>query len=173
MLNKVKEARKYLVYALVSNILFGTVYYFTFSWLSAYSLLYAYLGSLALIWIGLKLDEYMKKAITSEKVIADIKQLGEVDREKNQRLMRWLMDSFVSFKTILFVFYLFVLIVSQIVMIDPSLVSKELNDFLTANSYGIVLLTAVDMIITQFSMDRREMKENAEVFERMMREDEE
>ena len=170
MLKKIKQARKYVLYALVSNVLFGILYYCVFSWLSGFSLLYAYIGSLVLIFAGLWVDKYMMATISSQKLLAEIRRLNAADQVKNIRLLRWLVDSFVSFKTILFTFYLFVLIISQIVILDPFLVSAKLNDFLTANSYGIVLLIAIDMIIMQFGQDRREMESKSKALEERFKE---
>ena len=172
MVHKLKQARKHILYAITSNVIFGSIYYFTFSWLAGYSLLYAYFGSLALIFLGLELDKYLKRTLVSSKTILEIKSLPKEDQEKNYRLLEWMIESFVSFKTILFVFYFFVVVVSQIVMIAPTLVSESLNNFLTANSYGIVLLMAIDIIRAQFSQDREEMKGMVAVLRRAWEETE-
>lgn len=163
MLNKAKQISKYLLYALGTNVIFGVIYYLVFTWLVGYSLLYAYLGSLALIIIGLALDNTLKY-LTSEKAIIEIKRLPEKDREKNYLLIQWIMDSFVSFKTVLFVFYFFILVVSQIINIAPTLLGEDISNFILANSYGIVLLIAFDRIIAQFSKDRKETKKKLECF---------
>lgn len=166
MLNKIKQICKYLLFVLLSNVIFGLIYYFVFTWLVGYSLLYAYLGSLTLIIIGLGLDYYVQKWLLSEKVVTEIKKLKKEDWEKNYRLIKWQMDNFVSFKTILFVFYFFILVVSQVINIDPTLIGKELSNFILANSYGIVLIIAFDRIISQFSKDRKEMIKSSENFKK-------
>ena len=170
MLKKIKSAKKYLLYAFFTNIIFGLIYYFVFSWLVQYSLLYAYVGCLVLIFTGLYLDKYLLKGIVSRKTVAQIKSLTDKDKEKNYRLIQRILDSFVSFKTILFVFYFFITVASQVLNIAPTLVGEDINNFVTANSYGIVLLLALDMIIEQFSKDRADMKEEAELFEQYMNE---
>jgi len=171
-LDKIKRIGKHCLYAVITNIIFGIIYYLVFSWLIGYSLLYAYAGSLTLIAVGLMLDRYMINALASNSTIIELKKLSKEDRETNYRLIQWLMDSFVSFKTILFVFYFFILIVSQVMNMDPTLIGENLREFIVANSYGIVLLIAIDMISRQFSKDRKDMKRNSEILRRSLEEDE-
>ena len=163
MLNKIKRASKYILYAIFTNIIFGLIYYFLFSWLVGYSLLYAYLGCLALIIIGLILDYHLKNSLVSKKTVETLNKLDEKDKKSNYRLLQLVMDSFVSFKTILFVFYIFVLVASQVITIDPTLASVKFNNFIAANSYGLVLVIAFYMIVEQFPKDRQEMKEKSEI----------
>ena len=168
MLNKIKHAKNYLLYALFSNILFGFIYYLVFSQLVKHSLLAAYLGCLALIFIGLYLDKIILRDIVSEKTIDQIKNLNATDQKKNYRLIQIVLNSFVSFKTILFVFYFFILIASQVLNIAPSLANENISSFITANSYGMVLLLAFDRIVGQFSKDREVTKEKSKLFEKAM-----
>ena len=171
MLKKMKHARKYLLYVILTNIIFGLIYYLVFSWLVKHSLQHAYLGCLVLIFMGLYLDNYLLKSLTSKKTVMEIQHMKAEDKEKNYRLIQRILDSFVSFKTILFVFYFFILVASQILNIKPTLVNEDMKNFITANSYGIVLLLAWDRIIGQFSRDRKDMKEKAELLGKSMQED--
>ena len=164
MLDKIKRASKHIVYIVFTNIIFGILYYLVFKLLVGFSLLYAYLGCIALIIIGLLLDNLMIKELTSEKTIAKINSLTEKDKKSNISLILLVFDCFVSFKTILFIFYLFIIIASQIINIAPSLVGENLTNFVTANSYGIVLLIAIDRMVGHFAKDKAEMKKNTEVF---------
>jgi len=170
--NKIKRAGRHIAYVIFSNIIFGLIYYFVFSWLVGHSLLYAYLGCLVLIVFGLALDKVAVKSLTSKSTVMELKKLPKKNREKNYRLLQLIIDSFVSFKTILFVFYIFILIASQIISIDPTLLGENITDFIIANSYGIVLLMAVDRIIGQFSQDRKDMKKNSEILRESLDKDE-
>jgi hypothetical protein len=170
MLSTIKRAKNHLLYVIFSNIIFGFIYYLVFSQLVKHSLLAAYLGCLALIFIGLYLDKLILREIISEKTIVQIKNLSATDQEKNHRLIQTLLNSFVSFKTILFVFYFFILIASQVINIAPSLANENISRFITANSYGMVLLLAFDRIVGQFSKDREMIVEKSELFEVAMEE---
>ena len=173
MLNKIKPVKNYLLYAVFSNIIFGFIYYLVFSQLVKISLLVAYLGCLALIFTGLYLDKLLMRDIISGKTIDQIKHLNATDQVKNYRLIQTILNSFVSFKTILFVFYFFILVASQVLNIAPSLANENISNFITANSYGMVLLLAFDRIIGQFAKDREMTKEKSELFKVAMDESDE
>ena len=158
MLNKFKKTSKYLLYILWTNTIFGLIYFFVFIWLVKYSLLFAYLGCLLLIIIGLLLDMYIKEFITLESFV----KLNEKEQKQSKKFIFLILDSFVSFKTVLFVFYFFILIISQIINIAPSFAGEILKNFILANNSGIVLIIAFDRIVSQFSKDRKDTEEKSE-----------
>ncbi|MGL4670359.1 MAG: hypothetical protein ACRCVG_07210 [Methanobacteriaceae archaeon] len=84
--------------------------------------------------------------------------MKEKDMEKSYNSIQGLIDSAISFKTELYLFYVFILIFSQIIDFSPELVSEDLANFILANSYSILLLIAFDRIIQNFSNDRKRMK---------------
>jgi hypothetical protein len=73
--------------------------------------------------------------------------------------MRWLIDSFVSFKTMLYLFYIIILFISQIIDFYPEMVGGNLKTFVIINRYNIVLLIAFDKLIGHFLRDRKRMAE--------------
>ena len=156
MPNTMRKIGKYSVYFLWSNLIYGLIVYHVFTWLSGRSLLYAYFENLALIIVGLCIDEYMQRALQSEKLVVELK--AEKDGEKNARFVRWITDSFISFKTSLYLFYVVILIFSQIIRFDPTLVGENMGAFINANDYSILVLIALDTLIKQFSSDRDRMK---------------
>lgn len=160
MRDKLTKIIKHLVYALVSNVLYGFIVYFLYMALVGYSLLYVYLVNLALIILFLALDDVTLKAWESKRVLALIKK--EKDIEKGYRTIQLYFDSFVSFKTILYVFYVFILIVAQMIDFYPALISEGLTNFIFANRYSILILIAFDQLIGQFSKDRGRMKKISE-----------
>ena len=168
MPNKIKQTGKYLLYILWSNIIYGLIVYYTFIWLSGYSLLYAYFGNLALIVFGLAIDGYSQKLLQSKKLVVQLKE--DKNSEKNTRIVGMLIDSFVSFKTVLYLFYAFILIVSQIIDFYPLLVSENVKNFISANNYSILLLIALDMLTRQFSEDRERMQKLSEKFKKSLME---
>ena len=156
MLTKAAQRFRYLLYALITNIIYGFILYYVCTWLAGYSLLYAYLGNLALIVMGLAMDEYTLKIYRSKKLVEQIK--NEKDKEMNYRLVLWAMESFVSFKTVLYVFYILIMILAQVADFYPALMSGSLGNFILTTQYSIVLLVAFDMLAGQFSKDRKRMK---------------
>ena len=164
MLDRIKQIGKRLLAYLVYIAIYGFVLYCIFTWLASYSLLFAYFGNLALIIIAITLDELMLKRIQSEKFVIYVKKLK--DPEKSYRSVRRNLDTSVSLKTDLYVFYILVLIASQIIVFYPALVSEEIGNFIQANNYSILFLIAFDALARQFSKDRERIKKITEEFEK-------
>ena len=159
MLSKTMQMSKYLISVLYIAI-YGLISYFVFIWLIGYSQLYAYLGNLALIVIVLAIDELTIKMIQSEKFVARIKK--ETDSEKKYLILERGLGMTHSFKTELYLFYVFVLIGSQVIEFSPGLAGGNLGSFILANNYSILLLIAFDTLISQFTKDREKIKKVVE-----------
>jgi len=157
MSDKISKLIKTLLYAILTNIVISLIIYFSFTWLSRYSLLYAYLGNLALIVTALALDEIALKMLQSEKHIMDMQKDGDIAGQYHH-YQKFLFDSFVSFKTVLYLFYVLILIVSQLVDFYPALMNESLKSFVFANRYSILILIAIDQLIGQFSKDRERIE---------------
>ena len=162
MLEKFKQMSRHLIYILGSNIIYGFIVYYVFMWLSDYSLLYAYLGNIVLIISGLAIDNYSQNVLQSSEFAMQLKK--EKNKDKYYRMFQLLIDSFISFKTILYLFYVFILIVSQIVKFYPDLVSENIRNFIGANDYSILFLISLDSLAGQFINDKKRMKEASEKF---------
>jgi len=175
MPTKIMKMFRYLLYAVLSNVLYGFILYNVYTLLNKYSETLAFLGNISLIIIGLALDEYTLKIFQSKKFVMQIKDLKKEDIEKNYRLIKWIMDSFVSFKTVLYLFYIFLLVAAQLSYAYPIriIISTELSRFFHDNAYGILILVAFDMLIGQFSRDRERMKKVSAIFEENFTEDQE
>ena len=171
MRSKIRQISRYAIYILWSNAIYGLIVYSVFTWLSPYSLLLAYGGNLALIFLGLALDEYSLKMLQSKKLVVQVKE--EKDSEKNYRLVQQIMDSFVSFKTALYLFYLFILIFSQIINLYPAFANENIRNFIKANDYSVLFLLALDTLTARFTRDRERMKIISETFKKSMSETEE
>ena len=171
MQNKIRQIGNHLLYVLWSNVIYGLIVYHVFILLARHSLLYAYLGNLVLIILGLLIDAYTIKMLQSKKFIQQLKE--EKGAEKNYRVVKRIIDNFVSFKTALYMFYVFILIFSQIIVFDPTLVGENISNFILANNYSILFLIAFDMLIKQFSEDKRKMKAISEKFQKSLTEKDE
>jgi len=171
MPNMIKRVSSYICYLLLSNVIYGLFVYHVFTWLSGYSLRYAYFGNVLLIILGLVWDECSQRYLQSKKLAAQLNK--EKDRELNQRVVSWIMESFISFKTALYLFYVFILIISQLIKFDLSLLEENVTTFVSANDYSILLLIALDTMSTQFSNDRQRMKTIAENLEKTFAEEDE
>jgi len=160
MSRKIIQLLKYASFIILSTSVYGLAMYFVYTWLAGYSLLLAYLGNLVLIIIALVWDEANFKMYDS--IIESKKALEEV---KGSRFFRYVLDSFISFKAALYLYYVLIMIFSQIVNAYPALVHENIGSFVSANEYSILLLIAVDLFSGQFSKDRKRAGEVLKRFE--------
>ena len=157
MLNKIKQISAYLLFSLISIVVYGLILYLVFSWLVGYSILHAYIGNLALIILTLAIDEYyMKKLMKSDELIIQMMK-GEDSKKKYRSIQRGL-NNVGSFKADVYLFYILILVFSQIIEYRPALVGESLGAFFHVNSYSILLLLAFDTLAGQYSKDRERMK---------------
>ena len=163
---KIRKTLKVLLYAISSNAIFGSIIFFTFTWLARYSVLYAYLGNLALIILGLLMDEHMIKSFQSKKLAMQIKRIKKVkDRELNYRIIKGVLNNFVSFKTVLYTLYILILILAQIIDFYPTLFSEDIRSFILANNYSILIIVAFDLVLGEFLRDRKRSKDIMKVLD--------
>ena len=158
--NKLKKICKFVLFFIYSNVIYGLIVYFTFIWLSGYSLMLGYFGNILLIILGLLLDVYLQKFLKSKNLAIQLKD--EKNPEKAFRTIKTILDNYISFKTVLYLFYVIILILSQILVFYPSLFGDNISNFIEANSYSILFLIALDMLSKQFTKDRGELREIAE-----------
>ena len=140
MLKRAVFIVKYMFYTLIMAALYGyTAYFLIYRLLADGSLLYTYIGNMVLIIIFLTVD-YIIHGILQSK--------GFVITEKNYRFARFLyLDSLVSFKTTVYLFYIIVLVVSQIISFSPTPANEEIANFFTTIEYGILFVIALDTLI--------------------------
>jgi hypothetical protein len=154
MKNKIN---KYLIYDILGTLAYGLILYFGFTWLAGFALLYAYLWNFALIIFAVALDKYFDTILKSDKMLMLMKE-----KYGSEKTALMLTGGFLSFKTLIYLFYLFILIASQIIDFNPALIGENLVNFIHANNYSILFLLAFDTVIGQFSRDRERMKKIAE-----------
>jgi predicted metal-dependent hydrolase len=151
-----KKVGGYLLFIVLSNAIYGVALYFVYTWLAGFSLLYAALGNLSLILLALAWDEGTQRMLESDEIVSMIKK--EKDVEKNYRFVRSLTNSFVSYKTALYLFYIVILVFAQVLEFHPTLVGDAFKSFILANNFSILFLIAFDMLIRQFRKDRERME---------------
>lgn len=153
MSNRIGHINKYLVYDILGIAVYGLVLYFGFTWLAGFSLLYASLWNFALIVLAVAFDAYANKIVQSDETIKLMKE--KYNAEKVDHMIR---GGFVSFKSLIYLFYLFLLVASKTIDINPAIASENFVHFIHTNDYSIVFLLAFDTFINQFAKDRESVK---------------
>lgn len=161
MSEKIIRIIKYASFIILSAFVYGFVMYLVYSWLSGYSIVYAYFGNLVLIIIALVWDEANFKMY--DKMLQSKEAIKEL---KTSRFFRYILDSFISFKAALYLFYVVIMIFSKIIISYPALVNQDLSSFIAANEYSILLLIAIDLFSGQFVKDRKRAGAIMEKFEK-------
>ena len=116
MFKKLLKRSRFILLELLGAAVYGVVLYFLFTWLAGYSLLYAYFGSLVLMILLIAAEEYSIRIMESDDTL---KKMSEQAAQKGREdFYRSQAEGFVyntSVKTILYLFYVFILIFSKIV----------------------------------------------------------
>ena len=153
MRHRKKPINKYFLYDILGIAAYGSVLYFGFIWLAGLSVLYAYLWNFALIILAVAFESFAERFLQSDNVIAMYKKKHGTKKAHLMMAGGWL-----SFKTLIYSFYLIILIASRLIDFNPALVSENLADFVLSNNYSILFLLAFDTLIGQFSKDRARTK---------------
>lgn len=165
MLAKMKRAGGFLLYALLTNAIYGTILFMGFTWLTGFSQVIAHFWNLALIILGLVIDTSSKELIQTERLARQLRNEKEV--EQAHGIINWIANHFVSFKTILYIFYALILVVSPVIDLYPTILSESLTSFIQSNSYSILFVIAFDMIVAQMSKDSEDRKKMRDSWEKL------
>lgn len=167
MKNKIKQTMTYVIYILISNFIYGVILYFLITYSLMHSKLTAYLVNLGFIIICLLLDIFTKKQLANTKKLAiKIESLkNEKDQIRNRQYIRWVLKNYVSFKTSLFFFYIFILLFSQILNFEPTLANAKIRDFIHIIDYSVIILLAFKDFGEEFFKDRKVMQKNIQEYD--------
>lgn len=165
MRTKIKRAGGFLLYALLTNLIYGAILYLGFTWLAGFSEVIAHFWNLALIILGLAIDTSSKELIQTERLAKQLRSEKEVQQASG--LINWIADHFVSFKTILYIFYALILVISPVIDLNPTLLGDSLTSFIQSNSYSILFVIAFDMIVAQVTKDSEDRKKMRASWEKL------
>jgi len=149
----------YTLYAVVMATCYGLItYYGIFARGTEGFALRTYIWNLALITLVLFVDRvYLAKL----KRRADKRKEASVRASIKVRALH-----FVSFKASLYLFYMFALTVSRLMLlldIGEVVADYSFRNYLLSIEYGLILLVAADKFIDQFIKDKKQMKELADI----------
>jgi hypothetical protein len=170
--NKLKRIINYFLFFIVSNALYGTLLYIAVTNLAKISPLYGYLGNFVLILLGLALDEFVLRKFLHNKSLMAMLKNTKTDKDKDLMVhqVRWMWNHYLSFKTSLFLFYIAVLFISQIIRFKPNLAGEDFTNFIGAIDYSILILLAFKDLGEEFTKDRNKAKKASLEFEEQLAE---
>jgi len=161
MSSRFAQSLKYFIYALFSALVYGLLLYYgifaLFKDIAGDSLMTVYIGNAIVIFFSLAVDKIIHGILESEKFVIT---------KKNYRIARlFFLDTSVSFKAALYLFYIFALILSHVIELYPALVSDDIGVFFITIEYGILLVIALDALMGQVSIDLDRMNRLNEKFD--------
>ncbi|MCL2854324.1 MAG: hypothetical protein FWE21_01740 [Defluviitaleaceae bacterium] len=150
---KVKPSQiiTYLIYALISAAVYGLLAFFViFRGLAGENMLHAYIWNVVFIFGFLLLDKLANSYLLSK----------EITINKKNYFIAGLAHSlsFISFKTTLYLFYAFVLIISRVSLLEPYLFDPLFRSFVLSIEYCLIFLVALDKFMEHLSKDDRRIK---------------
>lgn len=140
MSNKTMQFTRNRIYSLLSSIIYGIAMYFLiYRGLARETALASYLWNILFIIIFLILDKVInnKLLLSKEFVINKDTYLS--------RTMHGL--SFISFKVILYLFYIFIFIISRVSILEPNLINDNLRYFAMSIEYCLIFVIALDRFL--------------------------
>jgi len=144
----------YALYAVTMATLYGLVtYYGIFSRGAEGFALRTYIWNLVLITLVLLIDRLY---------LSQLKKNAEKRKAANRKSK---VLHFVSFKASLYLFYMFALAASRLMLlVDAGEIEAaySFRNYLLSIEYGLILLVAADKFIDQFIKDKKQMRELAE-----------
>jgi len=143
----------YALYALIMAAIYGLITYFgVFARGTEGFALRTYIWNLVLITLVLLIDRLY---------LAKLKKKSAKKKRPNQKSK---VLHFISFKASLYLFYMFALTTSRLILLlDVADMGAFYNfrSYLLSIEYGLILLVAADKFIDQFIKDKKHMREIA------------
>jgi len=144
----------YTFYAIVMAVIYGLfTYYGIFARGFEGYAIRTYIWNLGLIALVLSIDR---------RYLAKLKKNAEKKRGASKKVK---VVHFISFKASLYIFYMFALIASRLMLLSDFAETGMFYNFqsyLFSMEYGLILLVAADKFIDQFLKDKTHMKQIAE-----------
>ena len=145
----------YIIYSAFTATLYGVfVYFVIYRLLANGNMLYAYILNIISIVVFLFLDKLGNNQLLSKNLKID-----------NDAVWIYL-TSIVSFKTTLYLFYAFILIVSRVSLLEPELIDPEFQRFVLSIEYTLVLLVAYDKFFEHLIKDDQRLRKISKKFDK-------
>ena len=149
--NKTKDIVIYLIYAMFPAATYGLFAYFViYRGLASENMLYSYLWNILFIIVLIGVDKFVNDILLSKEFVIT----------KKNYIIAVIIHaiSFISFKTSLYLFYIFVLIISRVSILAPGSIPSEFQSFVLSVEYCLILLVVFDKLLQFLSKDSVRIK---------------
>ena len=155
MPKKLIQSIKYITHCLFSAALYGSLMYFAvYKYWIGVSALAAYLANIAFIILALASDKIINDFFLSKKFVIT---------KKNYKIARFLQEDLsVSFKTAIYLFHTFILVISQMSANGFTFMSEDFMAFALSIEYCVLLVIAIDTFIGHLAKDMERTAKRAD-----------
>jgi len=156
---KTTQMIQYLLHSAFAAAIYGLIAYFgIFRGLAGQNELHSYIWNVVFIIIFILLDKIINKVLLAKDYVITKKNYFTA------ALMHT--ASFISFKTTLYLFYIFVLITSWLSQLRPDLLHEQFQSFIFSIEGCLILLVAFDAFMLHLLKDDERIKRITAKFER-------
>ena len=145
--------------ALITTVSFGFVTYRLTTVIAGNSVALSYLLNIGYIFMLLIIDAILYKKMESKDLA--------ITKDNYKRYRYAYIDSYVSSKTTVYLFYIFVLIAGQLHYFNPALLSGEFGDYLESIKYCLIIVMALDKLIDHILKDIKRINKLSVKFKKM------
>ena len=148
---KLIQMALYILHSMVFAAVYGIVSYFVvYRGLAGSDVLFAYLWHIVLIFVFLILDKIANAVLLSSELVIN---------KENYVLAAFVFTlNSISFKTTLYLFYTFILIVSRVTLLYPNPITYPFRGFVLSIEYCLILVVTLDKFIEHLTKDEQRIK---------------
>jgi len=144
--------------AIITTVSFGFVTYRLTTVIAGNSVALSYLLNIGYIFILLLIDMILYTKMESKEFT--------ITKENYKRYRYAYIDSYVSSKTTVYLFYIFVLIAGQLHYFNPASLSGEFGSYLESIKYCLVIVMALDKLIEHILKDVKRISKLSAMFKK-------
>ena len=147
---------------MVSAFIYGLFAYFViYVGIANRVMMHSYLWNIVFIIIFLILDYIANETLLDDRFIIT----------KKTYLFAMIIHSayLISFKTTLYLFYIFALVVSRVSILDPSIFGEDFRNFILAIEYCLILLVVFDKFVEYLAKEDKKVRRITAKFDRFAR----
>ena len=142
--------------AIITTVTFGFATYQLTIAVAGNSVAILYLLNIGYIFLLLVIDAILHRKLESKDLA--------ITNENYKKYRYAYIDSYVSSKTTVYLFYIFVLIAGQLHYFNPALLSGEFGYYLESIKYCLVIVMAIDKLIEHIFKDIKRITKLSEKF---------
>jgi len=152
----------YILHSMVMASIYGLFTFFViYRGLAGENMLLAYIWNIISILAFLALNKLANYILLSKELV--------ITKETYFTVMLTHSFSLISFKTVLYLFYTVILILSRVALLEPQLLDQSFRGFVLSIEYCLILVVALDKFFEHLTKDDKRIKRITAKFDKFER----